>query len=289
MLPEVRDAAVDSTPIEEDDRTRALFRWMNHMLADRFMAVHCLADLSDGTKWGALMEVTSCKRVPINLYPKFRIHKLENWRINLDFMLHEGLKLVSMTPAALVDGNRTLTLGLIWSYILRIPIQRREPIELPHTYESLLVWVQSIIPACNITNFAKDWSDGRALCCLVNEFSPGAFTLPDDFSPDPLRTVQMGIEKATTLFSIPAMVSAEDFVLRPNPESIAAYLCAFSEYEKATIRSNVIERETARSVSVLMLLEHVPGMRMPKNVLYRLVLWSHTIYEPYVPRKMAVF
>jgi actinin alpha len=52
-----------------------------------------------------------------------RFHKIANVNKALDFIASKGVKLVSIGAEEIVDGNTKMTLGLIWTIILRFAIQ----------------------------------------------------------------------------------------------------------------------------------------------------------------------
>lgn len=52
-----------------------------------------------------------------------RFHKIANVNKALDFIASKGVKLVSIGAEEIVDGNVKMTLGLIWTIILRFAIQ----------------------------------------------------------------------------------------------------------------------------------------------------------------------
>ena len=52
-----------------------------------------------------------------------RIHCMENVTKSLNFLTEKSVKLESIGAQDIVDGNRTLILGLIWTIILRFQIQ----------------------------------------------------------------------------------------------------------------------------------------------------------------------
>ena len=49
----------------------------------------------------------------------FRFHKIANVNKALDFIASKGVKLVSIGAEEIVDGNVKMTLGMIWTIILR--------------------------------------------------------------------------------------------------------------------------------------------------------------------------
>lgn len=84
---------------------------------------------------------------------------------------------------AIVGGNLKLILGLIWTLILHYSIsmpmwdEEEEPAEKAKATpkQRLLGWIQNKIPQMAITNFNKDWHDGRALGALVDSCAPGLY------------------------------------------------------------------------------------------------------------------
>lgn len=59
----------------------------------------------------------------------------------LDFIASKGVKLVSIGAEEIVDGNLKMTLGMIWTIILRFAIQDISVEEMT-AKEGLLLWCQ---------------------------------------------------------------------------------------------------------------------------------------------------
>ena len=80
---------------------------------------------------------------------------------------------------AIVDGNLKLILGLVWTLILHYSIslpvweEEDEAARQQTPKQRLLGWVQHRVPQLRITNFNRDWNDGRALGALVDNCAPG--------------------------------------------------------------------------------------------------------------------
>lgn len=137
-------------------------------------------DLSDGLRLIALIEVLSQKHVGrFNKRPTFRQMKMENIAVALMFLEGERIKLVSIDAQAIVDGNLKLILGMIWTLILHYSIsmpmwEGEDETSADLTpKQRLLGWIQNKIPQLPITNFSRDWQDGRALGALVDNCAPG--------------------------------------------------------------------------------------------------------------------
>lgn len=80
-------------------------------------------DFRNGLKLMLLLEVISGETLPKPDRGKMRFHKIANVNKALDFIASKGVKLVSIGAEEIVDGNTKMTLGLIWTIILRFAIQ----------------------------------------------------------------------------------------------------------------------------------------------------------------------
>ncbi len=98
--------------------------------------------------------------------------------ICLESLKREGILLVGIGPEDVVDGNLRLILGLLWTIILRYAIAPERPST--SAKATLLRWVSEKIPECNVNNFNSSWSDGRAICHLVEALRPGVLVVLDD-------------------------------------------------------------------------------------------------------------
>ena len=70
-----------------------------------------------------LLEVISGETLSKPDRGKMRFHKIANVNKALDYISSKGVKLVSIGAEEIVDGNSKMTLGLIWTIILRFAIQ----------------------------------------------------------------------------------------------------------------------------------------------------------------------
>ena len=80
-------------------------------------------DLRDGKYLIKLLEILSGERLPRPTKGKMRIHCLENVDKALSFLYEQRVQLENMGAHDIVDGHARLTLGLIWTIILRFQIQ----------------------------------------------------------------------------------------------------------------------------------------------------------------------
>uniref|UniRef100_A0A3Q4GCH4 Actinin alpha 3b n=1 Tax=Neolamprologus brichardi TaxID=32507 RepID=A0A3Q4GCH4_NEOBR len=116
----------------------------------------------------------SCERLPKPDKGKMRFHKIANVNKALDFICSKGVKLVSIGAEEIVDGNVKMTLGMIWTIILRFAIQDIS-VEETSAKEGLLLWCQRKTAPyrnVNVQNFHISWKDGLALCALIHRHRP---------------------------------------------------------------------------------------------------------------------
>jgi len=78
--------------------------------------------LSNFVKGSAIEIVVTCDVQPNPTKGKMRIHCLENVDKSLTFLNEQRVHLENMGAHDIVDGNPRLTLGLIWTIILRFQV-----------------------------------------------------------------------------------------------------------------------------------------------------------------------
>ena len=98
-------------------------------------------DFRNGLKLMLLLEVISGETLQKPDRGKMRFHKIANVNKALDFIASKGVKLVSIGAEEIVDGNVKMTLGMIWTIILRFAIQDISVEEMT-AKEGLLLWCQ---------------------------------------------------------------------------------------------------------------------------------------------------
>uniref|UniRef100_T1IWF9 Sarcolemmal membrane-associated protein n=1 Tax=Strigamia maritima TaxID=126957 RepID=T1IWF9_STRMM len=201
-------------------------RWANEHLKTVNKHIGNLeTDLSDGLRLIGLVEVLSGKRLPKhNKRPTFRSQKLENVSVALKFLEEdEGIRIVNIDSSDIADCKLKLILGLIWTLILHYSIsapvwegedefQYGDKVG-PTPKQRLLGWIQSKIPDLPITNFTKDWNDGKAVGALVDAVAPGL--CPDwlEWDPNNARAnTQEAMDLADNWLGIPQLIKPEEMI-----------------------------------------------------------------------------
>ncbi|XP_029681359.1 filamin-C isoform X2 [Takifugu rubripes] len=220
-------------------------RWCNeHLKCVNKRIADLQKDLSDGLRLIGLLEVLSQKKMyrKYHCRPNFRQMKLENVSVALEFLEREHIRLVSIDSKAIVDGNLKLILGLIWTLILHYSIsmpmwgdEDDEDAKKLTPKQRLLGWIQNKVPQLPISNFHRDWRDGKALGALVDNCAPGLCPDWETWDPSqPVENAREAMQQADDWLGVPQVIAPEEIV-DPNVDehSVMTYL---SQFPKAKLK-----------------------------------------------------
>ena len=97
--------------------------------------------------------------------PKLRVQRFENVNKALDFIKSRGIQMTNIGAEDVVDGNKKIILGLIWTLILRFTISDINE-EGMTAKEGLLLWCQrktACYEEVEVRDFSASWNNGLAL------------------------------------------------------------------------------------------------------------------------------
>nr|XP_014348540.1 PREDICTED: alpha-actinin-4 [Latimeria chalumnae] len=242
-----RDLLLD--PAWERQQRKTFTAWCNSHLRKAGTQIENIEeDFRDGLKLMLLLEVISGERLPKPERGKMRVHKINNVNKALDFIASKGVRLVSIGAEEIVDGNVKMTLGMIWTIILRFAIQDIS-VEETSAKEGLLLWCQrktAPYKNVNVQNFHISWKDGLAFNALIHRHRPELIDYDKLRKDDPITNLNNAFEVAEKYLDIPKMLDAEDVVntARPDEKAIMTYVSsfyhAFSGAQKAETAANRI-------------------------------------------------
>nr|XP_061798849.1 alpha-actinin-1-like isoform X9 [Nerophis lumbriciformis] len=242
-----RDLLLD--PAWEKQQRKTFTAWCNSHLRKAGTQIENIEeDFRDGLKLMLLLEVISGERLAKPERGKMRVHKISNVNKALDFIASKGVKLVSIGAEEIVDGNAKMTLGMIWTIILRFAIQDIS-VEETSAKEGLLLWCQrktAPYKNVNIQNFHISWKDGLGFCALIHRHRPELIDYGKLRKDDPMTNLNTAFDVAEKYLDIPKMLDAEDIVgtARPDEKAIMTYVSsfyhAFSGAQKAETAANRI-------------------------------------------------
>lgn len=234
----------NSDLIEQWERiqTKTFTNWVNSHLIKRGKKIESvLTDLDDGVMLLNLLETISGDDVgKINSTPKMRIHKIENLNKALKFIADHGVKLASIGSEEICDRNVKLTLGLIWTLILRFAIVGLSEEGLS-AKEGLLLWCRrKTEPYDNvdIKDFTMSFQDGLGFCALIHRHRPDLIDYDSLTAEDKLGNLNLAFDVAKEHLDVARLLDAEDIVNMPRPDerSIMTYVAqlyqVFSSLDK---------------------------------------------------------
>uniref|UniRef100_A0A8C0B5N2 Spectrin beta chain n=1 Tax=Buteo japonicus TaxID=224669 RepID=A0A8C0B5N2_9AVES len=186
-----------------------------------------------------LLEVLSGERLPKPTKGRMRIHCLENVDKALQFLKEQRVHLENMGSHDIVDGNHRLTLGLIWTIILRFQIQdisveTEDNKEKKSAKDALLLWCQmktAGYPNVNIHNFTTSWRDGMAFNALIHKHRPDLIDFDKLKKSNAHYNLQNAFNLAEQHLGLTKLLDPEDIsVDHPDEKSIITYVVTYYHY-----------------------------------------------------------
>lgn len=219
-------------PAWEKQQKKTFTAWCNSHLRKAGTQIENIEeDFRNGLKLMLLLEIISGEQLAKPDRGKMRIHKLSNVNKALTFIESKGVRLVSIGSEEIVDGNLKMTLGMIWTIILRFAIQDISVEEMT-AKEGLLLWCQrktAPYKNCNVQNFHLSFKDGLAFCALIHRHRPELLDYHKLSKDNPVYNLNLAFDVAEKYLDIPKMLDAEDMVnsIKPDERSVMTYVSAY--------------------------------------------------------------
>uniref|UniRef100_A0A8C1TH83 Spectrin beta chain n=1 Tax=Cyprinus carpio TaxID=7962 RepID=A0A8C1TH83_CYPCA len=170
---------------------------------------------------------------------RMRIHCLENVDKALQFLKEQRVHLENVGSHDIVDGNHRLTLGLIWTIILRfqiqvIKIETEDNRETRSAKDALLLWCQmktAGYPEVNIHNFTTCWRDGLAFNALIHRHRPDLIEFHKLTRSNATHNLQQAFNTAEQSLGLTKLLDPEDVnTENPDEKSIITYVVSYYHY-----------------------------------------------------------
>ncbi|XP_077287917.1 alpha actinin isoform X3 [Arctopsyche grandis] len=236
-------------PAWEKQQKKTFTAWCNSHLRKAGTAIENIEDdFRNGLKLMLLLEVISGETLPKPDRGKMRFHKIANVNKALDYIASKGVKLVSIGAEEIVDGNLKMTLGMIWTIILRFAIQDISVEEMT-AKEGLLLWCQrktAPYKNVNVQNFHLSFKDGLAFCALIHRHRPDLIDYSKLSKDNPLENLNTAFDVAEKYLDIPRMLDPDDLQNTAMPDEravmtyVSSYYHCFSGAQKAETAANRI-------------------------------------------------
>ncbi|XP_031418083.1 spectrin beta chain, non-erythrocytic 1 isoform X2 [Clupea harengus] len=215
-------------------------KWVNSHLSRMSCRITDLyMDLRDGRMLIKLLEVLSGEKLPKPTKGRMRIHCLENVDKALQFLKEQRVHLENMGSHDIVDGNHRLTLGLIWTIILRFQIQdisveTEDNKEKRSAKDALLLWCQMKTAGytnVNIRNFTTSWRDGMAFNAILHKHRPDLIDFDKLKKSNVHHNLQNAFNLAEQHLGLTKLLDPEDIsVDHPDEKSIITYVVTYYHY-----------------------------------------------------------
>ncbi|WP_411022943.1 hypothetical protein, partial [Salmonella sp. s51228] len=151
------------------------------------------------------------------------------------------MKLVGMHAEDIVDGNLQMTLGMVWTIILRFAIKDISVGEMS-AKEGLLLWCQRKTKGykgVNVKNFHISFKDGLAFCALIHKHRPELIDFDSLKKSNDAYNLNLALDVAEKYLDIPKMLDAEVMLASVKPDEkaimtyVSSYYHAFSSSQQA--------------------------------------------------------
>ena len=226
----------------EKMQIKTFTKWCNMHLAKRGESIEDLTTgFRDGVKLIQLLEVIGEANLgKYNPKPRMRLQQIENLNKALAFIKDRGVGLVSIGAEDICDGNVKLTLGMIWTIILRFAISDLSEEGLS-AKQGLLLWCQKKTKGyrdVDVKDFQDSFKDGLAFCALIHKHRPDLLDYDSLSKENPRENLDLAFDVAEKNLGIPKLLDTEDMLSLPRPDerSVMTYCAAlykvFSAYDK---------------------------------------------------------
>ncbi|XP_028393281.1 spectrin beta chain, non-erythrocytic 1-like isoform X3 [Dendronephthya gigantea] len=214
-------------------------KWVNsHLIRVDTRVNELYQDLKDGRKLITLLEILSGEKIGKPAKGRMRIHMMENVEKALQFLKAQKVHLENIGAQDIVDGNSRLTLGLIWTIILRFQIQdifiESDSKEKRSAKDALLLWCQSKTSGyrnVTVTNFTTSWSDGLAFCAIIHKHRPDLIPYENLTKSTAPENLQCAFDVAERELNIAPLLDVSDVnVDYPDEKSIMTYVASYYHY-----------------------------------------------------------
>uniref|UniRef100_A0A8B9PGF4 Calponin-homology (CH) domain-containing protein n=1 Tax=Apteryx owenii TaxID=8824 RepID=A0A8B9PGF4_APTOW len=236
--------------------------WMNNVYFRNNVGKDIYTELKDGIYLMQLLELLSGESLPRPNRGKMRVHFLENNSKAITF-LKSKVQVKVIGPENIVDGDKTLILGLIWIIILRfqissIKLDKEEfggRADFLFANEALLIWCQHKTASysnVNVKDFSKSWSDGLAFNAIIHAHRPDLIHYSSLRQDQPIKNLNNAFNVAEKELGISKLLDAEDVAVpHPDERSIMTYVSLYYHYFSRLKQGQTIQKRLAKIVSFL--------------------------------------
>ncbi|XP_050810875.1 spectrin beta chain, non-erythrocytic 5 isoform X3 [Gopherus flavomarginatus] len=240
-------------------------------------------ELKDGIYLLQLLELLSGESLPRPNCGKMRVHFLENNSKAITFLKSKQVQVKVIGPENIVDGDRTLILGLIWIIILRfqissITLDKEEfgaRADVLSANEALLIWCQHKTASysnVSVKDFSKSWSDGLAFNALIHVHRPDLIHYSSLRREQPIKNLNNAFSVAQKHLGITKLLDAEDVAMpHPDERSIMTYVSLYYHYFSRLKQGQTVQKRLAK---ILFFLKEIDDLKFQyEQMISELLKW----------------
>ncbi|GBP22289.1 Spectrin beta chain [Eumeta japonica] len=279
----------------ESVQKKTFQKWVNsHLVRVGCRIGDLYVDLRDGKMLITLLEVLSGENLPRPTKGRMRIHCLENVDKALQFLREQRVHLENMGSHDIVDGNPRLSLGLIWTIILRfqiqdITIEETDNKETKSAKDALLLWCQMKTAGynnVNVRNFTTSWRDGLAFNAIIHKHRPDLVQFDRLHRSNPIHNLNNAFNVAEEKLGLTKLLDAEDIAVEhPDEKSIITYVVTYYHYFSKLKQETVQGKRIGKVVGIAM--ENEKMMLQYESLTSDLLQWIERTIEALGDRTFA--
>lgn len=216
--------------LRDNIQKRTFTRWANVQLKEDGIVIEDLyEDLKDGINLIRLLEFLSKKPIKKTKRVRmFNVHKLQNLEYAFRHLEKEGVYF-TIGYQDILEGNKKITLGIIWSIILRYQFENLgNYVTRGQQLKSLLLAKcnQSVMiahPPSEAHNLSTSFQDGMAFCAMIAAHAPDQVDMEVVKGMDPITRHELAFRVAEDTFGVHQLLEPSDTVNNPDEISIMTY------------------------------------------------------------------
>uniref|UniRef100_UPI00398EAE6B spectrin beta chain, non-erythrocytic 5 n=1 Tax=Pristiophorus japonicus TaxID=55135 RepID=UPI00398EAE6B len=237
-------------------------KWINQVYSENQMRIHIndlFTELQDGIALIHLLEAITGEKLNRPNRGRMRVHYLENNSRAISF-LKTKINVDLIGPENIVDGDRTLILGLIWMIILRfvmasIALNEDEfdaSSAKRSAKEALLIWCQRKTAGyenVDIQNFSSSWKDGLAFNAIIHAHRPDLINYMCLKPNQAIVNLTNAFDVAEKTLGISKLLDPEDVAVpHPDEKSIMTYVSLYYHYFSKMKQDQTVQKRVGKGI-----------------------------------------